>query len=128
MPPKRRGAADAEPLTVQRRRSDVDFTRKPINQQIKCSDPDCIPAARVTATTLTVKIIRTKHNKTNEYTNSYAFLFNEPRMPDAELQALLSDLQDVMEGEAITKCACLPASACMLADHVLSACAGLSRA
>ena len=110
MPPKRSAASQAtsrllnpETPSGSRRRTDIDFTRRPINQSIKCSDPDCIPAADTSRDTFTVKIIRTKHISTQEYTSSHAFLFNEPQMSAADKDAKMQELHRVMEGEAVTK-------------------------
>ena len=107
---------DPETPAATRRRTDIDFNRRPINQSVKCSDPDCIPAADSSREVLTVKIVRTKHMQTQEYTNSHAFLFNEPSMPSDQKMAKLEELHKVMEGEAVTKCALCQLSPC--ASHV----------
>ena len=86
-----------------RRRMDIDFTRRPVNTSVKCSDPDCIPMNASGPNELTVKIIKTKHIQTQEYTNSHAFLFNEPKMTSTESMEKIEKLHQVMEGEAVTK-------------------------
>ena len=101
---RRTATARTAPATVEasRRRQGLDFDEAPPSRRIKASDPDAIKESLPNE--CDVKIVFTKNTKTEQYTNTAAFLINEAGNEPAQIKALRQEeFEKKNGGEPVTK-------------------------